>query len=269
MSHIFEVHAEADFEVKLYFNGEPVAFEETLTMIRNGRTFVPIRFFSQLLGVEIEWKGAEEKVLLYIEDSFMVLRIDSTLYEVNAQYKVMDEAPYIHQGRTWVPLRLLSELGVEVNWSAIEKEIYMYQAKDRIINVQWLAGQNRLEHVTDEELEWLARIIYAESQGEPLKGQIAVGAVVVNRIHYHGFPHSIYDVIFQQIGSSFQFTPARTGRIFDIEPDESAYKAAKKAIAGYDPTDGALFFYNPSISNSTFMRTRDVATRIGNHLFLY
>lgn len=124
-------------------------------------------------------------------------------------------------------------------------------------------------HTTVNEMDryWLAKIIEAEAGIEPLEGKIAVGAVVLNRVAEEWFPDTIQDVIFQKLGGKYQFTPVGNGRLYKVEPSEEAYEAADRALAGEDPTDGALYFYNPKISKSTFFKKKELLASIGNHQF--
>lgn len=116
---------------------------------------------------------------------------------------------------------------------------------------------------SNEERDLLARLIHAEARGESIEGQIAVGAVVVNRVKHPQFPNSVYDVIYE----SGQFTPVQNGSL-PKTPYDTAIVAADQALAGEDPTDGAIFFYNPSITAAAdYWETRPVIKKIGNHNF--
>ena len=106
-------------------------------------------------------------------------------------------------------------------------------------------------------------MIHAEARGEPLEGQIAVGAVIINRVKSEKFPNTITEVVYQR----GQFTPVERN-LLPNEPQASAWEAAERALAGEDPTGGALFFYNPTISeNPEYWKTRPVIKKIGNHNF--
>lgn len=117
-----------------------------------------------------------------------------------------------------------------------------------------------------EEIYLLAKLIHAEARGESIQGQIAVGAVILNRIKNPKFPKTIKEVIFQQTGHVFQFSPVEDGSI-NLEPDLDAWRAARAAIRGEDPTRGSLFFYNPDIATDRWIKTLPVSTVIGNHVF--
>ena len=108
----------------------------------------------------------------------------------------------------------------------------------------------------------LARIISAEARGEPYVGQVAVGAVVLNRVEHPSFPDSVSGVVYQP-GA---FTAITDGQINEAIT-ESAYRAAKEALNGSDPTGGAIYYYNPSKTSNRWIRSRPVITQIGEHLF--
>ena len=119
---------------------------------------------------------------------------------------------------------------------------------------------------TREETLLLAKAIYAEARGESFTGQVAVGAVILNRLEHSDFPKTIKDVIMQNKGGNYQFSPVADGSI-NMDPDDVAVCAAIQAIQGLDPTNGALYFYNPDTANDQWIRGLPVNTRIGNHVF--
>ncbi len=120
--------------------------------------------------------------------------------------------------------------------------------------------------ISQEEMLLLARLIYAEARGESFLGQVAVGAVTLNRLASPQFPNTLTRVIYEKTNNVYQFSPVGDGSI-NMQPDEQAVLAAQQALDGDDPTGGALFFYNPDISDDQWIRTLPVVNRIGNHLF--
>ena len=114
----------------------------------------------------------------------------------------------------------------------------------------------------DEDVYLLARIISAEARGEPYEGQVAVGAVVLNRVSHPSFPNSLSGVIYQK-GA---FTAIVDGQ-FDEPISDSAYRAAEDAMNGWDPSGGAIYYYNPIKSTSKWIFSREVITVIGKHKF--
>lgn len=117
------------------------------------------------------------------------------------------------------------------------------------------------------ELDLLARLITAEAQGEPYEAKVAVGAVVMNRVKSDLFPGSIRDVIYQNIEGYYQFTPVVNGWI-DKPAQADCIKAAKEAINGRDPTNGALFYYDNKTTN-TWILSKPVSITIGNMIYAY
>lgn len=115
---------------------------------------------------------------------------------------------------------------------------------------------------TESDINLLAQIISAEARGEPYTGQVAVGAVVLNRVESPSFPDTLSGVIYQK-GA---FTAITDGQ-FEQPIAASAYDAARDAINGWDPTGGALYYYNPAKTSNKWIRTRPVITQIGDHLF--
>lgn len=108
----------------------------------------------------------------------------------------------------------------------------------------------------------LARTIYAEGRGEPYTGQVAIGAVVLNRVRSSQFPNTISGVVYQK----HAFTAVSDGQI-NLTPNETAMKAARDAISGWDPTGGAIYYYNPAVATSAWIFDRQTVTVIGKHVF--
>lgn len=108
----------------------------------------------------------------------------------------------------------------------------------------------------------LARVVYGEARGEPYTGQVAVAAVVLNRVKSSSFPNTVAGVVYQ----SGAFDCVSDGQI-NLTPNQSAYNAARDALNGWDPTYGCLFYYNPRTATSKWMLSRTVKLNIGNHAF--
>lgn len=108
----------------------------------------------------------------------------------------------------------------------------------------------------------LARLISAEARGESYIGQVAVGAVVLNRVKHPSFPDSIADVIYQR-GA---FSCLDDGQFY-VDIADSAYSAARDALNGMDPTGGAIYYYNPKTATNKWIRSRPVNIVIGDHVF--
>ena len=108
----------------------------------------------------------------------------------------------------------------------------------------------------------LARLVNAEARGEPYRGQVAVAAVVLNRIKSSEFPNTIADIVYQPAA----FSSVSDGQI-NLAPNSSAIRAAREAMTGVDPSYGALFFFNPAKTSNKYIWSRPQIIQIGNHIF--
>ena len=115
---------------------------------------------------------------------------------------------------------------------------------------------------TNSDVNLLAHLIYGEARGESYVGQVAVGAVVMNRIKSASFPNTMSGVIYQ----SYAFTAVNDGQI-NLTPNDTAKRAAQDAINGWDPTYGAIYYYNPKTATSSWIFSRTTTITIGNHVF--
>ena len=111
-------------------------------------------------------------------------------------------------------------------------------------------------------LNLLSRLVYSEARGEPYTGQVAVAAVVLNRVSSSAFPNTIAGVIYQ----SGAFDAVSDGQI-NLKPDNTATKAAQDALNGWDPSYGAIYYFNPNTATSAWIWSRPLTVVIGNHRF--
>ncbi len=151
--------------------------------------------------------------------------------------------------------------------------VYVFQRKNGL-TVDGIAGPATLRALgiasggtasvgsRDENSYLLARIISAEARGEPYEGQVAVGAVVMNRVRHPSFPNTIAGVVYQ----SGAFTAVTDGQ-FNQPIADSAYRAAADALNGWDPSGGAIYYYNPAKTTNAWIRSREVVKTIGSHIF--
>lgn len=158
--------------------------------------------------------------------------------------------------------------------SATEKAVKYFQQKngltaDGVVGAQTLAalginggGGDSSGGTQSGDLYLLARVISAEARGEPYTGQVAVGAVVLNRVRHSSFPNSISGVIYQ----SGAFSCLDDGQ-FDEPIAESAYRAAQDALNGSDPSGGAIYYFNPATATSKWIWSRPLIVTIGKHRF--
>ena len=129
----------------------------------------------------------------------------------------------------------------------------------RKMGISSVAGQGGF---SSSDVDLLAKIISAESRGEPYQGQVAVGAVILNRIEHPSFPNTLAGVIYQPGAFSCLYDGGVNAPVAD-----SAYRAARDAINGNDPSGGAVYYYNPAKSTNKWIFSRPVITVIGSHRF--
>ena len=124
------------------------------------------------------------------------------------------------------------------------------------------SSSNNSSNSSSTDLNLLARLVYGEARGEPYAGQVAVAAVVLNRVKSSSFPNSIAGVIYQ----SGAFSVVDDGQI-NLTPNSTAKKAAQDAINGWDPTYGAIYYFNPNTATNKWIWSRPVTVVIGRHRF--
>ena len=115
---------------------------------------------------------------------------------------------------------------------------------------------------SSKDVRMLAAAIHGEGRGEPYIGQVAIGAVVLNRVRHSSFPNTIAGVVYQP-GA---FDAVADGQI-DLEPGDSSLKAARDALNGWDPTEGAIYYWNPATAKSKWIWSVPITKRIGKHVF--
>lgn len=230
----------------------------------DGTTYVPFREYCDAYGIggAVGWED-ESKTATYRADGLSIdVTIGQPYLRANGRIFFRNAANLLIDGRTYVPVRAIS--------AAFDKEVLWQD--DGIERSVTLSGKSRaIEGATEiydeESLLWLARVICAESIGEPLLGKIAVGNVVMNRIASELFPDSVYDVIFDCRGGSKQFY--RPGDPYIMrEPTEECYLAAKICLEGYSVSKETLFYLNPRIAtNFWIVKNRPYLFSIGLHDF--
>lgn len=128
-------------------------------------------------------------------------------------------------------------------------------------------GTSSAKKYTSNDIYWIARIIHAEAGGEPYKGKVAVGNVVLNRVNSKNYPNSVYNVIFEYYKHIPQFSPVADGTIYNT-PSAESLKAAKEAVSGVRPVGNSTCFFNPSkAAGSWIVQSKNYVMRIGSHVF--
>ena len=234
----------ANFQVDGEFLGASAYVEE-------GTTYVPLRELLESLGDwSVWWDGSAGCARAASEDASLSADPDGNLLTVNGTgYPCVID---VVEGQTYVPLRLTAEaLGADVRWDP------------------WLGGAAVTSPGAAHDAMdyyWLSRIIHAESGGEALEGQIAVGNVVLNRVESEDFPNTIQDVIFDCV-DAIQFEPVGNGTVYN-DPAAQSVEAAMRVLDGEETLEGAMFFYAPALSPGTWINeNRTYLTTIGCHRF--
>ncbi|GHH99431.1 cell wall hydrolase [Neobacillus kokaensis] len=140
-----------------------------------------------------------------------------------------------------------------------EEAVRQFQVDTRVSSTGIFGPQTQRKL---NNVEMMARVVNGEARGEEYIGQVAVAAVILNRLSTPGFPKSTYDVIFQ----TNAFTAVNDGQYY-LSPTFYSYRAVIDALKGWDPTYGSVYYYNPTIATDDWIFTRQTVLRIGNHLF--
>ena len=133
---------------------------------------------------------------------------------------------------------------------------------EKALGITLASSGSSTSNVNNSDVTLLARCIYGEARGEPYTGQVAVAAVVLNRVRSSSFPNTISGVIYQPLA----FTCVADGQI-NLSPNDSSLRAARDAINGWDPTNGCLYYYNPATATSKWIWSLKVELTIGRHSF--
>ncbi|WLR52926.1 cell wall hydrolase [Bacillus tianshenii] len=177
-------------------------------------------------------------------------------------------------GYVWDLQHRLNQLGLyngqmDGIFGPITKQAVLNFQKYNGLGVDGVVGTSTwtaLDRVTLEanEIDLLARMVHGEARGESFKGKVAVASVVLNRVASEDFPNTVKGVLYEP----YAFTAIADGQFYAANPTPSEYKAVYKAIQGWDPSHGSLFYFNPAKAESDWMYTRQTVTRIGGHIFM-
>lgn len=244
--------------VRVYLDGKEIIAGQSRLI--NSVTYVPLRAFSEAAGASsISWSDSTRTALVKKGGVDIYVRDGGYYVSALGRYFYSPEKILNIEGRLYVPVRAIAApFCIDVGWDAASRSVILTSRADKL--------KTATEFYNSTDLYWLSRIISAESAGEPLAGQIAVGNVVMNRRDSRQYPNTIYGVIFDKKGGT-QFTPVAIGTIYK-SPSESSIIAAKICLEGYSMSDEILFFMNPRISTSNWIsKNRPFAFTIGNHDF--
>lgn len=225
--------------------------------LQNGTTYVALRAFSEAMGAEeVRWESGAATVTA---NGWTLTAVPGEQYlTVNGRCFFVPGGVRLKDDRVWVPVRAAAAaFGAQVNWTPGTVTV-LPGSGSAVPGAEFYDG---------EDLYWLSRIISAESRGESLSGQIAVGNVVLNRVESSDFPDSVKEVVFDRRDGVTQFEPVSNGSIYD-EPTERSVIAAKLALEGANTGGEALYFFAPALSaGSWIVKNRTYSHTIGCHRF--
>ncbi len=259
MLSVFAISASASADgVSVYIGSEK--FNGNV-QVANDATYVGIRKFATSMDSSAKVTYNSSTRTLTIKTSKLTIECkDGSNYIVaNGRYLYFDKPIYMHNGIMYAPILLLYKaFGAKISWS---NDIHGFKVTRGSGTIA--SGDS---YYREDEVFWLARIITAESQGEPLRGKIAVGNVILNRVKSSAYPNTIYGVIFDK-KYGVQFSPAANGAIYNTPTAESII-AAKICLEGYSISDKILYFVNPKKApNSWISKNGILFATIGNHAF--
>ena len=224
-------------------------------------TYVTLRSFTDALAkADISYNPWQRQASVLAEGLLLTATDGAYVVEANGRTLfAMTPVVIMSDGKMYVPVRTLAKAyGVSVAWENATRTVSIKG------NVNYLEDADT--YYDKDEVYWLSRIISAESRGEPLLGQIAVGNVVLNRVKSSAYPSTIYGVIFDR-KHGVQFSPVLDGSVYQ-SPTYSSQVAAKIALEGFTLSDDALFFLQPRIAQSNWIvLNRTYLFTIGNHDF--
>lgn len=237
---------------QLRVNG--VSLQNTETTTLNDSTYISIRNLIEALDptTSVSWENGQ---LLATGNNFYMTARPGDLYMVvNDRYLYVPNGILSQDGSILAPIRTIcNALGATTNWDVMTKDISVTTSGAPLVS-----GNS---HYNYDDLYWLSRIITAESRNQPLKGKIAVGTVIMNRVESPKFPDTIHDVIF----SGIQFSPVQNGSIYNA-PSEESVIAAKLVLDGAREAGDSLFFNRVGL-NSWASRSKTYITTIADHNF--
>ena len=227
----------------------------------NGSTYVPMLRFANTISRFTYSYDSSSKTLYMWGTNLEVIAREGDLYIIaNGRYFYTGSEVMLYDGEMYVPIRPLTKaLNSTVEWSSEDNKFYVYSGDTTAL-------KNSNEVYNPDDIYWLSRIISAEARGESMKGKIAVGNVILNRVRSKDFPNTIYDVIFDR-KFGVQFTPTANGAIYNTPTNDSVI-AAKICYEGYSLSSSILYFLNPKYATSSWIQNnKTYVFTIGNHDF--
>jgi N-acetylmuramoyl-L-alanine amidase len=225
----------------------------------NSSAYVPLRAAVNLLctGARISWE--DRQAVVRTGNLYLSAKPGNCYLDANGRNLYIESSVKLVDGTTMVPIRVLAKaVGASVSWDNVTKTILVERGSGTI-----LSGD---QYYDSSSVYWLSHIINAESGSEPLKGKIAVGNVILNRVKSPDYPNTIYDVIFDT-NYGVQFEPTKNGTI-DQTPNAESILAAKLCLDGASVVGNSIYFLNPAKSKTLWVAKYCVyVATIGSHQF--
>ncbi|MBR3791304.1 MAG: cell wall hydrolase [Clostridia bacterium] len=255
------IGTKAQTPVDIYVNGTLIDTKSRI-YIKNDYTMVPARKMSEILGSKsISWNDNTKTVTIDHNSDIIEFKIGNKSAYINGVKHTMPVEAEIKDNKTYVSARFICEnMGAKISWDNKTHSVYVNK-NDITVN-----EEDKEDSYTKEDIDWLAKIVHAEAQGETHEGKVAVANVVLNRTESKDFPNTIYEVVFDK-KYGVQFTPTINGAIYN-NPSKESYSAAKQAINGNNVAGNSLYFLNPKKASSLWIiNNRRFYKSIGNHDF--
>ena len=233
---------------------------EGRVFVYEGITYVPMFKFADWLGVFKYSTSVGSITTGRIEGENLVITASEDNLYINANGRYFYTVGKVMEidGELYVPITPLVK-ALNSHLSLQSGTYYVRSGDTRLL-------RSAEEFYREDAVYWLSRIISAEARGESLRGKMAVGNVVLNRVRAGQFPSTIYGVIFDK-KYGVQFAPTENGTIYNMPTQESII-AAKMCLEGYSITNTALYFFNPKYTSGSWVReNREYAFTLGNHVF--
>lgn len=246
--------------VGVYINNQPFTGN---VQIKDETTFVAVRQFSNTIdpSARVTYNYSTRTLTISSSKLYMTIKDDASYIVANGRYLYTPSPIYMKLGVMYAPVTLLAKaFDAKISWQGASSSFYITRGTGGIVSGD--------KFYREDEVYWLSKIINAESGGEILKGKIAVGNVILNRVRSPYFPNTIYSVIFDR-KNGVQFSPVANGSIYKNANADSII-AAKICLEGYSIDNYILYFVNPKVApNSWVGQNRPFFAQIGNHAFFY
>lgn len=246
--------------VEVSIDGEIVEMSAPVQIV-DDRLFFPIASLASLFGAAVEWDQPNETLTIQTANGDrLVMTNEVPVVYFNEQRYLMDAAPFLTEGRMYVPVRFAAGfMGSDVVWHAGEALAAFESDAEEDAAIDFPVA----EPYAEEDYLLLSKLVQVEAGYESYEGQLAVANVILNRVKDTRFPDSIRGVIY----SGKQFPPAHNGLLDKSEPNASVLRATKDALNGRNNVEGAVYFFNPKVTKGAFWDRLEVVATFDNHSF--